>query len=86
VVARVTARFLDYDTLAPGDLNPAALLTLLPDLVLHTDTTEDELEARLADASIVMVNKIRLTAGRIARAPRLRFICRRWPSTSSHWS
>jgi glycerate dehydrogenase len=71
----VTARFLDYDTLAPGDLDPAALLALLPDLVLHAGTTQAELDARLSDATIVMLNKVDLSAARIARAPRLRLIC-----------
>jgi glycerate dehydrogenase len=71
----VTARFLDYDTLAPADLDPAALLAILPDIRFHADTPAAELDARLHDATVVIVNKIVLTAERIARAPQLRLIC-----------
>lgn len=71
----MTARFLDYETLAPADLDPAALLALLPDLQFHDSSSAQELEARLRDATIVMVNKIVLGAERIAQAPNLRLIC-----------
>lgn len=71
----MTARFLDYETLAPADLDPAALLALLPDLQFHDDTSAGELDARLHDAAIVIVNKIVLNAERIAQAPNLRLIC-----------
>jgi glycerate dehydrogenase len=71
----VTARFLDYDTLAPADLDPAALRKLLPDLKLHASTSAAELRTRLADATVVMVNKVVLRREHIAEAPHLRLIC-----------
>jgi glycerate dehydrogenase len=69
------AAFLDYDTLGPGDVDPAPLQRLLPGIVLHPGTRRDEIDARLAHADIVMINKVRLDATALGRAPRLKLVC-----------
>lgn len=69
------AAFLDFDTLGPGDIDPAPLTCLLPGLRLFADTPREEVAARLRDAEIVIVNKIALGRALIAQAPRLRLIC-----------
>lgn len=70
----MTAVFLDYSTVSYGDLDPAALRRVLPDLRLFDLTQEAELPARLQDATTVLLNKLRLSADRIAAAPKLRMI------------
>ncbi len=69
------AVFLDFDALGPGDLDTAALCTLLPDLAVFGTTGERELEERIADAEIVIVNKVPLTRSVLEQAKRLKLIC-----------
>jgi glycerate dehydrogenase len=69
------AAFLDFDTLGPGDIDPAPLMRLLPELRLFADTPREEVAARLRETQIVIVNKIALGRALIAQAPRLRLIC-----------
>ncbi len=68
------AVFLDYDTIGPGDIDPAPLTRMLPALVVHGDTRPDQWAARVADAVFVFTNKQRFGAAELAAAPRLRFI------------
>jgi len=69
------ALFLDYATVSfADDLDPQPLLAVLPELELCPDTTERELGARLADAEVLITNKVRLTRERLAQAPRLRLV------------
>ena len=70
--ARLRAVFLDYGTVScNGDLDPAALLQVLPALELHTHTAQDDVADAIADASVVLLNKLRLTREIIAAAPSL---------------
>jgi glycerate dehydrogenase len=69
------AAFLDFDTLGPGDIDPAPLLRLLPRLELFPDTAPADVAARVADAEILIVNKIAVDAAVLAAAPRLRLVC-----------
>lgn len=64
--------FLDRDTLSPQ----TRLRTpgFDHELVCHDRTSAAELASRIADADIVLVNKVRLDAHAIAAAPRLKFI------------
>jgi glycerate dehydrogenase len=68
------AIFLDYDTVASGDLDTSSLRRLLPDLEFHGSTDESEITARLADADIVLLNKFRLTREHVFGAPHLKLI------------
>ena len=64
--------FLDRDTLSPG----TRLRTLAFDhqLVCHGSTSAAQVADRVADADIVLVNKVRLDASAVAAAPRLKCI------------
>lgn len=64
--------FLDRDTLSPQ----TRLRTpgFDHELVCHDRTSAAELASRIADADIVLVNKVRLDAHAIAAAPRLKLI------------
>jgi glycerate dehydrogenase len=69
------ALFLDYATVSFAcDLDPTPLKAVLPELELCPDTTEPKLAARLADAEVVITNKVRLTRERLAQAPLLRLV------------
>ena len=69
------AAFLDFGTLGPGDIDAEPLRRIVPDLALYPDTGNTEMAARLADAAIVMVNKIRLGEMALRQAPQLKLIC-----------
>jgi glycerate dehydrogenase len=69
------AVFLDYGTVSSqGDLDPSPLLRVLPGLELRHETAQDDVDAIVADASVVMLNKLRITRATIAGAPRLKLI------------
>ncbi|TVQ45846.1 MAG: D-2-hydroxyacid dehydrogenase [Gammaproteobacteria bacterium] len=68
------AVFLDYDTIGPGDIDPAPLARVLPALTVHGDTRPGERAARVADAVFVFTNKQRFGAAELDAAPALRFI------------
>ena len=64
--------FLDRDTLSPQTTlrRPAFEHTL----TMHDRTAPDEVAARIADAEILIVNKVRLTPEMLAAAPKLRMV------------
>ncbi|MEI7443593.1 MAG: D-2-hydroxyacid dehydrogenase [Burkholderiales bacterium] len=64
--------FLDRDTLSPSTRLRAPAFAHR--LVCHGRTEPGEVAARIADADIVLVNKVRLDAASIAAAPRLRLV------------
>ncbi len=64
---------LDMDTIG-ADLDPSPLTALGPCLI-YPNTTAQELPQRLADAEVVILNKIKLTAEILAGAPKLKLIC-----------
>ena len=70
-----TATFLDYATVScDDDLDPAPLRRVLPRIELRAQTAPDDVAAAIADASVVMLNKLRLTRAHIAAAPRLELV------------
>jgi len=69
------AVFLDTDTLGPGDLDLSSLTALLPELECFATTRTDQVVGRIADAEVVLVNKIGLTRKHLAAASQLRLIC-----------
>jgi glycerate dehydrogenase len=67
------AVFLDFATMGTG-LDLKELESLVSELVIHEDSPDDTIAARIADADIVFTNKIRLTRGLLERAPKLKLI------------
>ena len=66
---------LDLATITRGDLDLTALDDALPGWVGHAVTAADDLHARIAEAEIVLTNKIRLDAAAFAAAPHLKLVC-----------
>lgn len=69
------AVFLDTDTLGPDDLDLSPLTALLPELECFPATRADQVADRVADADIVLVNKITLTGDHIRGARALKLVC-----------
>ncbi len=67
--------FLDRDSLDCGDLDFSGLDRILPDLRYYPATTPDQVAARIAEADVVISNKVVLDATALHGAPRLRLIC-----------
>ena len=67
------AVFLDFGTMGSG-LDVSELESLVDELVIYDDTTDDQVAERIADVDIVFTNKIRLNARLLEDAPNLRFI------------
>lgn len=68
------AVFLDYATVGPADLDAAPLTRLLPSIELRDSTSASEVVATIADAEIVLTNKVKLGAAVLREARALRFI------------
>jgi len=67
--------FLDFATLRPDDLDTDAVSNQLKDVEFFSATTGAALEQRLAAFDVVVVNKIRLDAALMDKAPQLKLIC-----------
>lgn len=67
--------FLDKDSLDCGDLDFSVLDTALPELTYYPATSPDQVAERIAQAEVVISNKVMLNAAAIQQAPRLRLIC-----------
>ena len=67
--------FLDYKTVDPGDLDLSPLRKIAPNLILHDKTAADEVNKRIQDAEIVIINKIKLDAATISQAKKVKLIC-----------
>ena len=67
--------FLDRDSLDCGDLDFGDLEGILPDLTYYPATAPEQVAARIADAEIVISNKVVLDAAALQHARRLRLIC-----------
>ena len=64
--------FLDRNTLAPQTV--VRPLNFPHELEVFSATAPDQVVARIADADIVITNKVRLTVEAIAQAPRLKMV------------
>jgi len=67
------AVFLDWATMGPG-LDISAMRAALPELEVFHATEDDEVAERIAGASYVLTNKIRLTDELLENCTELRFI------------
>jgi glycerate dehydrogenase len=69
------AIFLDYATVSfDGDLDPTSLQRALPGIELRAHTPQAEVGSAVADAAVVLVNKLRISREVIERAPALRLV------------
>lgn len=71
--APLHATFLDFGTLGSG-LDTSSLEHAAPGIVLHARTSPADVPSRMADAEVVLLNKVQVTAAHIAGAPHLKFI------------
>jgi glycerate dehydrogenase len=67
--------FLDFKSLHPEDLNSTAVEEKLASVQFWPDTPADSVVTRLAQAQVVVVNKIRLDATTLRALPELKLIC-----------
>jgi glycerate dehydrogenase len=67
------AVFLDYATLG-GRLDLTELESLVSELTLFDDSSDDEVADRIADVDIVFTNKVRLTRELLEQSPQLKLI------------
>ncbi len=66
---------LDFGSVSySGDLDPAVLRAVMPDLVIHEATDDVDLRARLAGRAVVIANKVEFTAALLAATPELELI------------
>jgi glycerate dehydrogenase len=66
--------FLDYETVSNGDLDTTSLSRSAPEIRFYPSTTESQLGERIADAQIVLINKIALTREHLDGARQLELI------------
>ena len=67
--------FLDYKTVDNGDLNLSPLRKIAPNLILYDKTAADEVNKRIQDAEIIIINKIKLDAAALYQAKKVKLIC-----------
>jgi len=67
--------FLDYKTVDPGDLDISPLRNIAPNLILYDKTAADEVNKRIQDAEIIIINKIKLDAATLYQAKKVKLIC-----------
>lgn len=66
---------LDIDSLGPDDLDLSPLLDTLPDWQEYANTLPEETAERIAQADVVVTNKVVLTDALMQQAPHLTLIC-----------
>lgn len=69
------AVFLDFETIRPIDLDAGPLQRLLPGMRIFDDTPDSQVVERIADAEIVLINKVNLTRERLLAAAQLQLVC-----------
>ncbi|MGQ0429366.1 MAG: D-2-hydroxyacid dehydrogenase [Gammaproteobacteria bacterium] len=68
------AVFLDFGTVSSGDLDTGPLERILPGIVLHAQTPDTEVAARIAGREVALANKSVFDRAVIAANPQLRLI------------
>lgn len=69
------ATLLDLATIDRNDLDLSPLFELIPEWDIHQQTRPDQLDDRLRDVEIVLVNKVVIDEATLRRHPRLKLIC-----------
>lgn len=68
--------FLDLDTVSrEGDVDLAPLRKVLTQLRTFAATPVEQVASRVADAEVVITNKVKLGAAALAQFPRVRLVC-----------
>ena len=67
--------FLDRDTLDHDDIDMTPLAATLAEWRFDGETCADQVVDRIAQANVVVSNKVMLSADALARAPQLKLIC-----------
>jgi len=67
--------FLDFDTLGPKDIDISPLTERLPDLQLFPNTGPLELQERISDAEVIIINKVKLDESSLRASSKLKLIC-----------
>ncbi|HKV96407.1 MAG TPA: D-2-hydroxyacid dehydrogenase [Gammaproteobacteria bacterium] len=68
--------FLDLDTVSrEGDVDLALLRKVLTQMRTFAATPAEQVASRVADAEVVITNKVKLGAATIAQLPRVRLVC-----------
>jgi glycerate dehydrogenase len=68
------AVFLDFGTVSGGDLSTAGLEQVLPGILLHEQTPQEQVASRVAGFEAVLANKSVIDGATIAANPQLRLI------------
>ena len=71
----VVYEHIDFDTLGPEDIDLEPLEKLLPDIEFYPTTEPGQIKKRLAQAEIVIVNKVTISDATIYSAGELKLIC-----------
>jgi glycerate dehydrogenase len=59
----------------PSDLDLSPLRKIAPNLILYDKTAADEVNKRIQDAEIIIINKIKLDAAALYQAKKVKLIC-----------
>jgi glycerate dehydrogenase len=68
------AVFLDFGTVSHDDLDTTNLERVLPGIMLHTTSSEAEVDERIAGCEFILTNKLQITRARMRAVPGLRFV------------
>ncbi len=69
------AVFLDYKTVDANDLDLGSIEALLPEVVVHSFSNQEEVLSRIEDVEVAIANKVVFDANVFARATKLKLIC-----------
>ena len=69
------AVFLDYKTVDANDLDLGSIEALLPEIVVHSFSNQEEVLSRIEDVEVAIANKVVFDADVFARATKLKLIC-----------
>lgn len=67
--------FLDTATMLPDELDFTALRATLPSWAFHDNTSPADVSARIAQAEVIVTNKVVITGEHMRANPQLRLIC-----------
>lgn len=67
--------FLDFASIRPDDLDVSSLHRVLPEWQLRDNSRQDQVADLIADAEVVVTNKVMLDGASLARAKNLKLIC-----------
>jgi glycerate dehydrogenase len=66
--------FLDYDTVSNGDLDASQITRIVDDVRFYPLTADSQIAERIADAEVVLSNKVKLPRARLEAAAALKLI------------